>query len=153
MKKTLIVMLMLCLLTACLAGCQKKADPAEKKEAAPAVIVLEDLSGAEAKARALRESLEKDALTQAEMNEKSAELYALWEAEMNRLLEAAQKKLSAAELEALSAEQAAWLETRTQAAEAAGAEFAGGSMYTLVVNMEAAALTEARVYALYEMLK
>lgn len=153
MKKTLTVMLLLCLLTVCLAGCQKKAEPAEKKEAAPAAIVLEDLSGAEAQARALRESLEKDALTQAEMNEKSAELYALWEAEMNRLLETAQKTLPAAEMEKLSAEQAAWLETRTQAAEAAGAEFAGGSMYTLVVNMEAAALTEARVYALYEMLK
>ena len=33
----------------------------------------------------------------------------------------------------------------------AGAEYEGGSMYSLVVNMEAADITEKRVNELYEM--
>ena len=39
------------------------------------------------------------------------------------------------------------------AAEAAGKEFEGGSMYPLIVNTEAARLIEERVYKLYELLK
>ena len=39
------------------------------------------------------------------------------------------------------------------AVEEAGKEVEGGSMYPLVVNSEAAKLTEERVYELYEQLK
>ena len=39
------------------------------------------------------------------------------------------------------------------AVEAAGKEFEGGSIYPLIVNTEAAKLTEERTYKLYELLK
>ena len=37
--------------------------------------------------------------------------------------------------------------------EAAGADYQGGSLYALIVNTEAADLTEKRVLELYELLK
>ena len=46
-----------------------------------------------------------------------------------------------------------WMESAAKAVETAGKDFEGGSMYALVVNMEAASLTEALVYDICEMLK
>ncbi|MBE5811622.1 MAG: DUF1311 domain-containing protein [Clostridiales bacterium] len=148
MRKTIIALLLLCLMAVCLTGCQKKADSAADKAG-----LADYLASVEVQSNALKSSLEKDALTQPEMNQKSGELRDLWDAAMNRMLEEAKKVLPAAEMEKLTAEQSTWLESRTQAAEAAGKEVEGGSMYPLVVNMEAAGLTEARVYELYERLK
>ena len=72
---------------------------------------------------------------------------------MNRMLEEANEVLPAAEMEKLTAGQSAWLELRNEAVKAAGKDVEGGSMYALVVNMEAARLTEARTYELHERLK
>ena len=148
MRKTITVLLLLCLMTVCLTGCQKKADlAADKADLANYMATVETQSNA------LKASLEKDELTQNEMNQKSGELRNLWDAALNRVLEGAKKVLSAEEMKKLTAEQSVWQESSTQAAEAAGKEVEGGSMHTLVVNMEAAKLTEARVYEIYEMLK
>ena len=148
MRKMITVLLLLCLMTACLTGCQKKAEPgADKAELA------DYLASVETQSNALKALLEKDELTQMEMNLKSGELGDIWNAALNRMLEEAKKVLPAAEAEKLTAEQSTWLQARTQAAEAAGKDFEGGSMYALVVNMEAASLTEARVYEIYEKLK
>lgn len=57
------------------------------------------------------------------------------------------------EMTGLTAGQNAWQELRTKAVEDAGRAFEGGSMYALVVNMEAANLAQARAYELYEILK
>ena len=46
-----------------------------------------------------------------------------------------------------------WIAEKEKAVEEAGKEVEGGSMYSLVVNMKAAELTEERVYELYELLK
>lgn len=148
MRKTITALLVLCLMAVCLTGCQKKADSAADK-----ADLANDLASVEIQSNALKTSLEKDELTQTEMNQKSGELRDLWDAALNRMLEEAKKVLSAAEMETLTAEQSAWLESRTQAAEAAGKGFEGGSMYALIVNMEAASFTEARVYEIDEMLK
>ena len=102
---------------------------------------------------AIKASLENDPLTQLDMNEKSMELAALWDAALAAVLAEAEKALPAEECSKLTADQATWLESKDQAVEAAGHEFVGGSMYALVVNSEAAALTEARVYEVYELLK
>ena len=56
-------------------------------------------------------------------------------------------------MNALTAGQNAWQEAAEEAALAVGREFEGGSLYALIVNSEAAARAEARVYELYEMLK
>lgn len=148
MRKTITALLLLCLMAACLTGCQKKAD-----SAADEVGLADYMATVETQSNALKSSLEKDELTQTEMNQKSGELRDLWDAALNRMLEEAKKVLPAAEMEKLTAEQTTWLEFRTQAVETAGKAVEGGSMYPLVVNMEAARLTEARVYELYERLK
>ena len=148
MKKTITVLLLLCLMAVCLTGCQKKDNSAADK-----AELADYLASVEAQSNVLKASLENEPLAQAEMNQKSGELRDLWDAALNRMLEEAKKVLSVAEMEKLTAEQNAWLESCTQATEAAGKEVKGGSMYPLVVNMEAARLTEARVREIYEMLK
>ena len=102
---------------------------------------------------AIKSSLEQDALTQADMNQKSEDLRALWDKALNHLLDEAKKILPEAEAEKLMAEQNAWGADTEAAVEAAGKEYEGGSMYPLIVNAEAAKLAEERVCNLYELLK
>lgn len=148
MRKWITVLLLLCLMAVCMTGCQKKAEPAAEKNG-----LADYMTAVEAQSNSIKTSLEKDELTQTEMNQKSGELRGIWDAAMNRVLEEAKGALSAAEMEKLTAEQSAWLKSCTQAAEAAGKDYEGGSMHALVVNMEAANLTQARVYEIYGTLK
>jgi len=69
------------------------------------------------------------------------------------VLDDAAKVLPEAEWNTLTEEQNAWTEATEKAVEAAGKDFEGGSMHTLIVSMEAASLTEARVYEIFEMMK
>lgn len=101
----------------------------------------------------IKTSLEQDPLTQTDMNQKSEELRALWDEALDLLLDQAKKSLPEAEVENLTAEQSVWEADKKAAVEAAGKEFEGGSLYPLIVNSEAAKLTEERVYKLYELLK
>ena len=72
---------------------------------------------------------------------------------MEHLLAEAGHVLPEEEFAELSQAQRIWLSEKESAVQAAGKEFEGGSIYAMVVNGEAAVLTEARVYELYEMLK
>lgn len=101
---------------------------------------------------AIRASLENDPMTQAEMNVKSEELREIWDAALIRILDEARAVLPEADWNALTEDQNAWMASTETAIGAAGKDFEGGSMYALVVNMEAANLTEARVYEIYEIL-
>ena len=148
MRKTITALLLLCLMAVCLTGCQKKDDSAADKAG-----LADYLATVEAQSNALESSLEKDELTQTEMNQKSGEMRDIWDAAMNRVLEETKKALTADEMGNLTAEQNAWMESKEKAVEVAGKDYEGGSMYALVVNMEAANLTQARVYELYERLK
>lgn len=148
MRKTITALLLLCLLMVCMTGCQKKAEPVTDK-----TELANYLADVKAQSDAIKASLENDPLTQADMNLKSQELRELWDAALNHLLDAAAKVLPEDEMNALTAEQTAWRESTDKAVEAAGKDVEGGSMYALVVNMEAASLTESRVYELYELLK
>ena len=111
------------------------------------------MESVKAQSDAIKVSLEQDPLTQMDMNEKSQELYLLWNAAMEHLLAEAGHVLPDEEFAELSQAQRIWLSEKESAVQAAGKEFEGGSIYAMVVNGEAAALTEARVYELYEMLK
>ena len=102
---------------------------------------------------AIKTSLEQEPLTQTDMNQKSEELRALWDEALNLLLDEAKKTLPEAEVEKLTTEQSDWEADMAAAVETAGKEFEGGSMYPLIVNTEAAKLTEERVYKLYELLR
>ena len=156
MKKMLLILLALCI--CCLTGCQKETaapDPvATVTDAQDATTTLADyMATVTAQSDALKTSLEKDDLTQTDMNQKSQELRELWEGALNHLLDEAKKTMTEAELAQLTAEQAAWETEKAAAVEAAGKDVEGGSMYALVVNSEAAKLTEECAAKLYETLK
>lgn len=148
MRKTITALLLLCLMAVCLTGCQKNADSATDK-----AELANYLASVEVQSNALKSSLEKDELTQTEMNQKSGELSELWSAALTMMLDKAKSVLSEAEWNALTEEQNAWTAATETAVAAAGKDWEGGSMYPLVVNMEAANLTEARVYEIYEKLE
>ena len=156
MKRTIIALLALLLLTCCLTGCQKDnaVQDADNTAAADTVSALADyLADIKDQSDAIRTSLEQDALTQLDMNEKSQALCDLWEGALTKVLAEAQKLLPEAQLAQLTAEQTAWETDTAAAVEAAGKDYEGGTMHALVVNTEKARLTEVRVNKLYELLK
>ncbi len=98
-------------------------------------------------------SLEQDSLTQQDMNLKSQELYVLWDDALNYLWSELKNDLQEEEFAKLLNEQLIWIADKEAALKEAGKEFEGGSLYALVVNSEAAKITEERVYELYALLK
>ena len=113
--------------------------------------VEEDIALLEEWAKTLKDLLENEDLTQAEMNEASSELYATWDSALNILWNELKEELPDDEFSKLLDEQREWIKSKEEAVAKAGAEYEGGSMYSLVVNMEAADITEKRVNELYEM--
>lgn len=101
----------------------------------------------------LKTSLEQETLTQQDMNLKSEEIYKLWDDALNYLWGKLKESLPEEEFSKLLNEQRIWIAEKEKDVEEAGKEVEGGSMYSLVVNMEAAKITEERVYELYELLK
>ena len=97
---------------------------------------------------ALRYSLENDVLTQIEMNAIAQELYVLWDETLNCLMDGLSNSLSEEEFAELLDQQTIWIDEKDRTVDEAGKEFEGGSLWTLTVNMEAAKITEARVYEL-----
>jgi uncharacterized protein YecT (DUF1311 family) len=101
----------------------------------------------------IKNSLENDSLTQTDMNIKSQELYELWDEALNYLWGKLKNSLTEEEFAKLKDKQRIWIAGKEKAVEEAGKEFKGGTIYSLVVNGEAARITEERVYELYELLK
>lgn len=101
----------------------------------------------------IKVSLEDDELTQAEMNIKSQELYEFWDGALNDMWSELKRSLSQEEFSKMQDEQHAWIAEKEKSVGEAGKIYEGGSIYPLIVNMEAAKITEARVYELYELLK
>ena len=101
----------------------------------------------------IKASLELDTLTQADMNLKSQELYELWDGALNYLWGELKDSLPEEDFSKLLDEQRIWIVEKEKSVEEAGKEVEGGSIYSMVVNMEAAKITEERVYELYELLK
>lgn len=96
------------------------------------------------------EKMQKEAVTQTEMNESAAELYRLWDDTLNvvwRLLEA---DLDTADMEALRKEELEWIASKDAEVQAVRQEHEGGSAQPLDEAMKAAELTKARVYELAE---
>ena len=116
----------------------------------------EDLSSyirsIEEQSDAIKYYLENEAMSQYDLNVKSQELYELWDGALNYLWGEIRNVLPAADFEKLLDEQLTWIADKEKAVEEAGKEVEGGSMYPLVVNGEAAAITEERVYDFVELL-
>ena len=101
----------------------------------------------------IKSSLTYDELTQTDMNLKSQELYELWDEALNYLWDELKNNLSEEDFSKLLDEQREWIAKKENALEEVGKEFEGGSIYSLIVNDEAARLTEERTDELYKILK
>lgn len=130
---------------------------AETTDNAPIEDKLSELNGymasLEESADAIQTSLEKDALSQTDMNEKSAQLYKLWDDALNHFWRELKAALPEDEFSALLDEQLAWISDKDTAVSEAAADYEGGSMYALIANGEAAKITQERVYEFYNILK
>ena len=143
MKKTQLISVLLLIMALFISGCTAE-EPDGVAQYIADVAEQSDL---------IKISLEQDVLTQTEMNEKSGELYKLWDDALNYLWDELEGSLSEADFEGLLDDQTAWTAEKDDAAEEAGKGYEGGSMYPLVVNCEAARITEERVVWLYEILE
>ncbi len=112
----------------------------------------ESISYTEQGAAELEASIEQEPLTQLEYNEKTGELYNLWDSALNMAWDVLTKVKDPKTMEAITAEEHAWIAEKEQAILDAGAAYEGGSMQPMVQNQKAAELTKARVYELMELL-
>ena len=158
-KKLVATLLMLSVFAFSMTGCR---DEQPKEITNDAVVVDEQendteleeyIANIEEQSDSIKDALENEVVTQAEMNEKSQELYELWDGALNYLWGELKKVLSEEEFEKLRDEQRTWIAQKEEAVETAGKEFEGGSLYPTIVNSEAAEITEKRVYELYELRK
>lgn len=115
--------------------------------------IHEYITSVEEQSKSIKNFLEHDALTQTDMNMKSQELYELWDDALNYLWEELKNHLAEEEFSKLQDEQRIWITEKEKAIEKAGSEVEGGSIYQLVINSEAAKITEERVYELHVLLK
>jgi len=131
----------------------EETEEAEETGKADVVKVQKMIDDAEAEAAALEKKLAEDAsLTQADMNELSYEIYTVWDDVLNDVWGILKDTLDEEAMNDLLEEQREWIADKEAKAQEAGAEFAGGSMEAMVVNMKASELTKERVYDLVEYL-
>ena len=92
-------------------------------------------------------------LTQADLNEKSQQMYEIWDLTLNEIWEILKRNLSSNDMEVLTKEQLEWIAMKEESMKDAGAEFEGGSMYAMAVSMRGAEITKERVYELLEIVE
>ena len=156
MKKTILILLLMLLLTGCAGDVQDapQATPTPTQAVlAESDIYADYMADIEAQSDAIKKSLAEDDLTQFDLNMKSKELYDLWDGALNYLWGELKTTLPEDEFSVLTQEQLQWIEGKERAVTEAGKLYEGGSIYALIVNSEAARITEARVYVLYGLLK
>lgn len=107
----------------------------------------------ESQAAEQEELIQKEALSQAELTEKTGYLYDLWDQALNSTWDVLKKTLDPETMEVLTVEERRWIEQKEAAVAEAGAEFEGGSMQPMIMNDKAAELTKARLYELLKLLK
>ena len=119
--------------------------------------IIEDakqmLSTVEEQVSVLENSISQGPLTQADYNEKTKEIYDLWDDALNMIWKSLKETKSADEMQTISKEEKEWISFKEQETEKAGAGYEGGTMFSMIVNQKAAELTKARVYELLELLE
>ena len=106
-----------------------------------------EVSAAQAEADRLEEKLQ-NAAAQADMNELSGQIYAVWDDALNTIWDILKENKDEESMETLTEEERYWIRRKEETVQEAGAEVEGGSLYSLVVNSKAADLTRKRVYEL-----
>lgn len=108
----------------------------------------------EEEAVALEDSIIHDPnLTQSDLNEKSYQLYQIWDVTLNEIWKILKRNLNMDDMTVLTEEQLEWIAMKEASMKEAGAEVEGGSMYALVVYQKGAKLTKDRVYELMEIVE
>ncbi len=125
----------------------------EKQKSEAYQAYLNHLQAVQKKSDQLEQEISEGNLSQQEMNQKSYELYELWDDELNALWKQLKGTLDITEMNQLTKEEKQWIQKKEEEVEKAGAEFEGGSMQPLVENGTAQKLTRERVYELAEYLK
>lgn len=112
-----------------------------------------ELAEIEAKSEEIETRLSSAMLNQMELNQLSAEWYALWDDELNSIWSRLKEKLDEETMAAIKEEQISWIEYKESEVAAKGEEFGMGSMRPLEENTLAAEMTRERVYELIELLR
>jgi len=106
---------------------------------------LDRFADIEKQSEELKNSIDHEDLSQTEYNLKSHDLYTLWDGALNDLWKILGKMLPKEDMDALTKEEAAWVEDRDQKVMEAGKEVEGGSMQPMLEDLAGADLTEKRV--------
>lgn len=101
----------------------------------------------------IENSIQNDPLTQLEYNEKTNQLYEMWDSDLNAIWSDLKVILDAEGFDKLLQEQREWITWKEAEIQKAGADYEGGSMQPMVMNQKAAELTKIRVYELLEYLE
>lgn len=117
-----------------------------------AARIQAEIARAEEAAARLEEEMH-SARNQAEMTQLSGEIYTVWDDALNAIWKILKENLDEASMEQLTVEERQWIKDKEAAAEAAGAEFAGGTVQSMMISSTAAELTRTRVYELAEYLR
>lgn len=110
----------------------------------------ESIAYTEEWAAELENAIKNDPLTQTEYNEKSKELYQMWDSALNTVWGVLKQTQDAETMSVLTVEEREWIALKEQAVAEAGAEYEGGTMQPMAMNLKAAEMTKARVYELME---
>ena len=137
---------------------EMQSDAVNLEQEFPGDDVIEELrqflESSEELAASLEESMMQDPnLTQTDFNEKSQQMYEIWDSLLNEIWSILKRNLSVEDMKVLTAEQLEWIAMKEQSMKEAGAEVEGGSMYGMVVNQKGAELTKERVYELMKIVE
>lgn len=110
----------------------------------------ENIAYAEERAAITEDSIRNDPLTQLEYNEKSQELYEIWDSVLNSVWGILMLTQDTETTNMLIEEEREWIAWKEQVVAEAGADYEGGSMQPMIMNQKAAEMTKARVYELME---
>ncbi len=108
----------------------------------------QELAKVEEKAAAIDKKLETENLTQTEMNDLAEQQYKLWDEELNSIWKRLKETMDDEDMARLTEEEKAWIEKKDEEVKAAGADYEGGSLQSMVMSTKAAELTKAQVYEL-----
>ncbi len=114
--------------------------------------IAAEIAATEEQAAELNAELQK-AATQADMNEISGQLYQVWDDTLNVIWGIMKTNLNPELMDQLTVEERTWITGKEAAVKAAGDEYKGGSLQSMVMNSKAAELTRERAYALAEYAK
>lgn len=109
------------------------------------------ISATEERAASLEKSIKNDTLTQMEYNEKTQQLYELWDSALNSVWDVLKKTQEKEVMNSLTVEEREWIALKEQEVTQAGAAYEGGTIQAMVMNQKAAEMTKTRVYELLEL--